>query len=83
MNKSGDSFLSSRAKVINKLIIFTSLFGAVLVTSFPAQAHNEEYFDSRESPHGGQMRMTGPYHLELVITGKDLALRDGSCGQQD
>jgi hypothetical protein len=74
MNKSGDSFLSSRTKVINKLVILTSLFGAILVTSFPAQAHNEEYFDSRESPHGGQMRMTGPYHLELVLKDKEILL---------
>ena len=74
MNKSGDSFLSSRTKVINKLVILTSLFGAILVTSFPAQAHNEEYFDSRESPHGGQMRMTGPYHLELVSKDNEIVV---------
>ena len=43
------------------------LFSAVLASmSLLASAHTEEFFDSRPSPHGGQMRMTGPYHLELV-----------------
>ena len=41
-------------------------FGALLAWSGPAWAHVDEYFDSVESPHGGQLRMTGPYHVELV-----------------
>lgn len=32
----------------------------------PATAHSDKYFDSKPSPHGGQRRMTGPYHIELV-----------------
>ena len=31
-----------------------------------AFAHTDEYFDAHPSPHGGQVRMSGPYHLELV-----------------
>lgn len=47
--------------------ITTFLFSAALASmSLLASAHTEEFFDSRPSPHGGQMRMTGPYHLELV-----------------
>jgi hypothetical protein len=47
--------------------VTTFLFGAALASmSLFASAHTEEFFDSRQSPHGGQMRMTGPYHLELV-----------------
>jgi len=47
--------------------VTTFLFSAVLASmSLLASAHTEEFFDSRPSPHGGQMRMTGPYHLELV-----------------
>lgn len=32
-----------------------------------AFAHDDKYFDSIKSPHGGQTRMAGPYHFELVL----------------
>ena len=47
---------------------------ATLAVSLPAAAHTEEYFDSVAAPHGGQMRMAGPYHLELVTKDKEIAL---------
>lgn len=31
-----------------------------------AWAHNDTFFDTNPSPHGGQVRMSGPYHLELI-----------------
>jgi hypothetical protein len=58
---------------MNKLI-YTFLFGAILAISLPAGAHTEEYFDSKESAHGGQTRMAGPYHLELVAKDKEILL---------
>lgn len=30
-------------------------------------AHSNEYLDSVPSPHGGQVRMSGPYHMELMV----------------
>src|SRR5687768_12899341 len=50
------------------------LVSASLVASMPASAHTEEYFDSHAAPHGGQMRMAGPYHLELVAKEKEIEL---------
>ena len=50
------------------------LFGSALAISLPAAAHTEEYFDSVESPHGGQTRMSGAYHLELVATNNEIVL---------
>ncbi|MDN5753964.1 MAG: hypothetical protein L0H15_11950 [Nitrosospira sp.] len=51
------------------------LIGATLaVSSLPAGAHSEEYFDAHSAPHGGQMRMAGPYHLELIAKEKELLL---------
>ena len=47
-------------------------FSALLAVSLPASAHTEEYFDTHPAPHGGQMRMAGPYHLELVTTAKEI-----------
>ncbi len=39
-----------------------------------ALAHTDEYFDQMRTPHGGQVRMAGPYHLELVVTGAEVTL---------
>jgi hypothetical protein len=52
----------------------TVLISAALVVSLPASAHTEEHFDAIDTPHGGQMRMAGPYHLELVTEEKDIIL---------
>jgi hypothetical protein len=52
----------------------TVFITATLAVSLPAAAHTEEYFDSVAAPHGGQMRMAGPYHLELVTKEKDIVL---------
>lgn len=47
----------------------TLIFAAVSFTSVSgsAWAHDDKYFDSIKSPHGGQTRMAGPYHFELVL----------------
>ncbi|PTR14224.1 hypothetical protein C8R31_107119 [Nitrosospira sp. Nsp2] len=47
---------------------------ATLAVSLPAAAHTEEYFDSIAAPNGGQMRMAGPYHLELVTKDNEIVL---------
>jgi hypothetical protein len=55
--------------------VATFLIGTALASvSFFAGAHTEEFFDSRQSPHGGQMRMTGPYHLELVVKDNEIGV---------
>ncbi|WON74139.1 hypothetical protein [Nitrosospira sp. Is2] len=55
--------------------VTTFLFSAALASmSLLASAHTEEFFDSRTSPHGGQMRMTGPYHLELVSKDNEIVV---------
>jgi hypothetical protein len=32
-----------------------------------AHAHTDEMLATMKAPHGGQLRMAGPYHLELVV----------------
>lgn len=39
-----------------------------------AYAHSDEYLDTLKAPHGGQLRMAGQYHLELVARGEALIL---------
>lgn len=31
-----------------------------------AHAHTDDWFATHATPHGGQVRMSGPYHLELM-----------------
>lgn len=33
-----------------------------------AQAHTDEHLDAEGGVHGGMLRMSGPYHLELIVT---------------
>jgi hypothetical protein len=44
------------------------ILGAVVALSLAgvAQAHTDDWFDKHPTPHGGQVRMAGPYHLEWM-----------------
>ena len=44
------------------------------VPGTPARAHTDAYFDQMQTAHGGQVRMAGPYHLELVVRGQEVTL---------
>lgn len=58
---------------MNKLMA-TFLAVVVSILSSPVWSHTDEYFDSVDAPHGGQMRMAGPYHLEIVAKDKEIVL---------
>lgn len=58
---------------MNKAMV-TVLLGAVLALAQPVGAHTDDYLDTVATPHGGQLRMAGPYHLELVAKDKALIL---------
>src|SRR5678809_368679 len=49
----------------------TVLFVALIISQ-PVCAHTDESLDAMLSPHRGQVRAAGPYHLELVA-------KDGEC----
>ena len=50
------------------------IFGLAMAFSLSAHAHTDEFFESVEAPHGGQLRMTGPFHMELVAKDGDLTV---------
>ena len=56
----------------------TSLIAAVLAAPLimvqPVWAHTDESLDAMSSPHGGQVRAAGPYHLELLAKDGELVL---------
>ncbi len=43
------------------------LLGLLLGFPVGGLAHTDAYLDTQQSPHGGQVRMAGPMHLELVV----------------
>ena len=53
-----------------KLLKICSLAAAMalfLAMAPTAQAHDDAYLDTVAAPHGGQLRMTGSFHYELVL----------------
>ena len=40
---------------------------AMAIGSGAALAHDDATLDKQKAPHGGQMRMAGAYHFELVL----------------
>jgi len=54
--------------------IITVALAATLVIFQPVWAHTDEQLDTMPSPHGGQVRAAGPYHLELVAKDGELVV---------
>ncbi len=50
------------------------LFVVVLLSCPTVRAHSDEYFTTHPTPHGGQMRMAGPFHFELLVAKDELTL---------
>ena len=58
---------------MSKLIVAVVL-SVPLMMFQPVWAHTDESLDAMSSPHGGQVRAAGPYHLELVAKDGELIL---------
>lgn len=54
--------------------IIAAVLAAPLIFLQPVWAHTDESLDAMQSPHGGQVRAAGPYHLELVAKDGELVL---------
>ena len=57
-----------------KVSILAAVFAAPLMFFQPVWAHTDASLDAMPSPHGGQVRAAGPYHLELVAKDGELVL---------
>jgi hypothetical protein len=53
----------------------TLVLAGGLAASSIAAAHDDAYLATVKAPNGGQLRMAGPYHLELVL-GQEAAMQD-------
>ncbi|MGE5331606.1 MAG: hypothetical protein ACM3Q3_07525 [Nitrospirota bacterium] len=52
---------------MNKARFFTAIAFVLTVGTTSVHAHDDAYLDTQQAPHGGQLRMAGIYHLELVV----------------
>jgi hypothetical protein len=58
---------------MNKSII-AAVLAVPLIALQPVWAHTDASLDAMPSPHGGQVRAAGPYHLELIAKDGELVL---------
>jgi len=54
--------------------LFSYLLVAMMLASGGAAAHDDATLDAARSPHGGQLRMAGPYHYELVTAANAISV---------
>lgn len=65
-------------KTLSTLLLAVCLGG---LTPF-AGAHTDEHLDQVKTPHQGQLRMAGAYHLELVVNDNALLVYVTDHGDQ-
>jgi hypothetical protein len=57
-----------------KTSMIAAVMAATLMMCQPVWAHTDASLDAMPSPHGGQVRAAGPYHLELLAKDGELVL---------
>jgi hypothetical protein len=71
----------SMMKSIARAASATGATGAVLgllLLASAAWAHDDAYLDTQTAPHGGQLRMAGPQHYELVVVKNSKTAQDNA-----
>ena len=61
----------------------TLVLAAAALFAAPAFAHDDATLDAMAAPHGGQLRMSGAYHLELVLAKDARQVPDTPCPWHD
>ena len=54
----------------------TAIALALAASASTVHAHDDAFLDTQKAPHGGQLRMAGLYHLELVLDKSSPAIAD-------
>ena len=55
-----------------------SATGTLFLAISPALAHTDEVLDQQKTPNGGQLRMAGTYHYELVVAKDSKEAKDNA-----
>ena len=53
-------------KFLKAMIPVVTLMAALFTGA--ARAHSDNYLDTQKAPNGGQLRMAGVYHFELIVS---------------
>lgn len=61
-----------------KKSLASTLLAALVLSMGTAFAHDDAALDATASPHGGQLRMAGIYHYELVLVKDSKTAKDNS-----
>lgn len=61
---------------MKQALMFIAAASALMLTSPTLLAHTDEYLDTLQAPNGGQLRMSGIYHFELVVAKDNKATRE-------
>ncbi|MDK9703023.1 MAG: hypothetical protein OEL20_07760 [Sulfuritalea sp.] len=59
-----------------RTLIYSAAASLLLFSGSSAFAHSDEYLDTQKTPNGGQQRMAGNYHFELVVAKDSKEARD-------
>ena len=59
-----------------KKTLASTLLASLLMSAGAAFAHDDATLDATAAPHGGQLRMAGIYHYELVLVKDAKAAKD-------
>jgi hypothetical protein len=52
---------------MKKALMFPAAAAVLCLVASAVLAHSDEYLDTQKTPNGGQQRMAGMYHFELVV----------------
>lgn len=52
---------------MKQTLIFAAAASMIVLASSTVFAHTDAYLDTQKAPNGGQLRLAGAYHLELVV----------------
>ncbi len=61
-----------------KKTLASTVLAALLLSAGTAFAHDDATLDATATPHGGQMRMAGIYHFELVLAKDSKRAKDNA-----
>jgi hypothetical protein len=59
-----------------KALIPVAALLTTLLSGGAAFAHTDEYLDTQKAPNGGQLRMAGVYHFELLVAKDSKNVKD-------
>lgn len=61
-----------------KTLLLAAATSALMLASQGLLAHSDEYLVTQKAPNGGQQRLAGAYHFELVVASDSKEIKENS-----